>query len=57
MAALVNNLSFSFTNSFRVKYYDYVVKEVQWDTMYLVCIDGYFLNVSFNKEEDTFRML
>ena len=50
MAALLNSLSFAFTNSFLskycVKYYDYC-KVVQWDIMYLVCIDGGSVNFSF----------
>ena len=52
MAALLKSLFFVFNISFlpkyRVKYYDYNGKVVEWDMMKLVCIAGYFINFSFN---------
>ena len=65
MAALLKSLFFvcniSFLRNYRIKYYDYnfYCKMVEWDIMYLVCIDGYFLNFSFLKFMimiDTFKM-
>ena len=32
---------------YRVKFYDYYCKVVEWDIMQLVCFAGYFLNFSF----------
>ena len=53
MATLSNSLSFVFKKKFlpkyRVIYYDYYGKVVQWDIMKLVCIAGYCLNVSFKQ--------
>ena len=52
MAALLNSLSFAFTNSkYHVKYYDYYCKVVHWDILQLMGIDGYFLNVSFKSRD------
>ena len=54
MAALLNKLFFVFKISllrdYRVKYYDYIVKVVQFNSMRLVRITGYFLNFSFIKQ-------
>ena len=41
----------SFLPKYRVIYYDYIIKVVQWDIMQLVCIAGYCQNVSFNFEQ------
>ena len=53
MAALLKSLFFvfniSFLRNYRIKYYDYYCKMVEWDIMQLVCIDVYFLNFSFKE--------
>ena len=51
MAALLNSLFFVFEISFLPKVSCHILglycEVVQWDIMYLVCIAGYCLNVTF----------